>query len=389
MNKSKVESKKSKVWYCILLLFLFCSVANAELGNLNNFINLGYVKSGSMEMTAFTWSPNMSIGPWAMGVDVNIPLNQTRPVGFDNVVMRFAEYNDGQKGLRYGILDGVTWGKGLLMKNYSTRTVGPIMQNNQQTAFKGYLNTERVGVQILSTWSNIYAVRLTEKPNSWLNLGQSYITDTDGPSITQPDGTTIKYPSVSGAAVDASIPLPLNLEGYAEAATLFGHGTGLTVGVNWGFDAMVFNLGFDAGYRALDNRFVPSYFSADYETNPVNLTSYEATGQAKNGYLAELRVLAGQFFKASALYEAYNGSNTALTGSAAAEMDKIFASIYYKQPDFKDFRSLSYEQGAISGGALGYKVNQAMWLVINYKKAYDPVLGQVLESQYYEVKFSL
>ena len=379
----------NKLLFAVVICGLLTSSAFAELGNLNNFINLGLIKSGSNETYAFTWCPNFSLGPWAMGFDVNIPVNKPNPLGFDSVVWRYAEYNDGQKGLRYGMLDNLTWGKGLLMKNYSTRTVGPIIQNNQQTAFKGYLNADRMGVQFLSTWSHIYGLRLTEKVNSWLTLGQSYLTDTDGPSIVQTDGTVIKYPSVSGAAVDASIPLPLNLEGYAEAATLFGHGTGMTFGVNWGLDAMVFNLGFDAGYRVLDNKFVPGYFSADYETNPVNLTSYEATGLAKNGYVAELKALAGQFLKVNALYEAYNGSNAALTASAAAEMDKIFASIYYKQPDFKDFRSLSYEQGAISGGGLGYKVNQAMWLVINYKKAYDPVLGQVVESQYYEVKFSL
>ena len=391
---SNIQISIFKIWFLgfVICLYLascilgFSSSVWAMDGALSNGISLGYIKAGTAEVAAISWRPDLKVGPWALGLDVNLPMGDKKPEGYDSIVFRYAEFNDGQKGLRYGILEGVTWGKGLLMKNYSTRVAGPITQNNQQTAFNGFLNADRVGVQFMSTWSHIYAARLTERVNPMLVLGQSYITDADGPSIKQPDGTTIHYPSVSGAALDASVPLPLNFEGYAEAAQLFGHGTGLTFGINWGMEALVFAAAFDAGYRSLDNKFVPGYFNADYETNPVNLSSYEATGQSKNGYIAELNLLAGKFFKANALYEAYNGSNAALTAAAEGEMDKLYAQIYFKQPNFEDFRSLTYEQGAITGGALGFKVNPNTLLVVNYKKAYDPVLGSVVESQYYEAK---
>jgi hypothetical protein len=356
---------------------------------LSNGISMGYIKAGTVEVVAVSWSPDVRLGPWGVGLDVNLPIGTQKPEGYDSVVMRYAEYNDGQKGLRYGVLDNVTWGRGLLMKNYSTRVAGPIVQNNQQTAFKGYLNADRAGLQFLSTWSHIYALRLTERVNPWLTLGQSYITDTDGPSITQTDGSVIQYPSVSGAALDATVPLPLNFEGYAEAATLFNHGTGTAFGINWGMEALVFSAGLDIGYRAIDKKFVPGYWSADYETNPVNLTSYEATGTDKNGYVAELKVLASNLIKLNALYENYNGSNASLTANAASEYDKYYASVYFKQPNFQDFRSLTLEQGAIVGGAVGFKINPNALLIANYKKAYDPVLGRVVESQYYEVKLTI
>jgi hypothetical protein len=358
----------------------------ADQGTLTNSIGLGYIKAGSAEVGAISWRPDLSLGAWALGFDANIPLGDKKPEGFDSIVFRFAEYNDGQKGLRYGVLDNVTWGRGLLMKNYSTRIAGPITQNNQQTAIKGFFNAERVGVQFMSTWSHIYAVRLTEKVNPMLTLGQSYITDADGPSIKQPDGSTINYPSVSGAAVDASVPLPLNFEGYAEAAHLISHGTATTIGINWGLEALIFSAGFDAGYRFIDQKFVPGYFNTDYETNPINLSSYEAAGQSKDGYVAELKLLASNLFKMNALYESYKGSNTTLTANAETEIDKIYASVYFKQPNFQDFRSLTLEQGAIVGGSIGYKINPNMILITSYKKAYDPVLGKVIESQYYEVK---
>jgi len=367
-----------------ILLFIYPSYAFQS--NVSNGISLGYIKAGSAEVGVVTWRPDLSLGTWSLGFDANLPLGDKKPEGFDSIVFRSAEYNDGQKGLRYGVLDNVTWGRGLLMKNYSTRIAGPITQNNQQTAIKGFFNAERVGVQFMSTWSHIYAVRLTEKVNPMLTIGQSYITDTDGPSIKQPDGSTINYPSVSGAAVDASVPLPLNFEGYAEAAQLINHGTATTIGINWGLEAFIFSAGFDAGYRFIDQKFVPGYFNADYETNPINLSSYEATGQSKDGYVAELKLLAANVLMINALYESYKGSNTTLTANAETEIDKIYASAYFKQPNFQDFRSLTLEEGAILGGSIGYKINPNMMLIASYKKAYDPVLGKVIESQFYEAK---
>jgi hypothetical protein len=354
----------------ILSVFVLSGTSQAAAGMLSNGISLGYIKAGSAEVAAMAWRPDFKLGPLAVGLDVNIPMGENKPQGYESVVFRYAEYNDGQKGLRYGMLDGVTWGRGLLMKNYSTRTAGPIVQNNQQTAFKGFVNADRVGVQVLSTWSHIYAFRLTEKVNPMLTLGQSYIS----------------APTAKGAALDASVPLPLNFEGYAEAATLFNHGTGAGVGITWGMEALIFSAALDVGYRSIDNKFVPGYWSADYETNPVNLASYEASGRNKNGYIAELRLLAANLLKLDALYESYNGSNAALTGNAVAELDRITLGAYFKQPDFQDFRSLSIEQGAIVGYSLGYKINPNTLLVGNYKKAYDPALGRVVESQYYEVR---
>jgi hypothetical protein len=385
MRITRLARAKSRA-YALLITFLLACTAFADQGFLSNGISLGYLKAGSAEVGAASWHPDIHLGPLSMGFDAYLPLGSQRPEGFDSIVFRYAEYNDGQKGLRYGVLDNLTWGHGLLMKDYSTSTAGPITQNNQQTALKLFFNADKFGFQAMSTWSHIYALRLTEKVNPYLILGQSYITDADGPAVKQPDGTTINYPSVSGMAVDASVPLPMNFEGYAETATLFGHGMGTTIGIDWGMEAQILSAGFNAGYRFIDNKFVPGYFNQDYETNPVNLSSYEATGQSKNGYITELRLIAANTLKIDALYEAYYGSNTSLNANAETQLDKIFASAYFNQPNFQDFRSLTLEQGAIIGYALGYKINPNMLLVLNYKKAYDPVLGSVVESQYYEAK---
>ncbi|KAF0133163.1 MAG: hypothetical protein FD145_1421 [Candidatus Saganbacteria bacterium] len=373
----------------MIVLILFQSISFAEIGSLNainNAIGIGYIKAGTSEVGSISWNPDFKLGAWALGVNCNFPLGNNKPEGYESIVFRYAEYNDGQKGLRYGVLDNLTWGKGLLMKNYSSRTAGSIIQSNEQTALKGFINADRIGVQALSTWSHIFALRFTEKINPMFTLGQSFITDSDGTSVKQTNGTVLTSPSVTGYAIDASVPLPLNFEGYAEAAQLVNHGSGITFGLNWAMDILVFSAALDAGYRSIDNKFVPGYFNTDYETNPISLTSYEATGKSKDGYIAELKLLAANLLKFNALYECYNGSNASLNADAETEYDKIKTTLYYKQPNFQDFRSLSFEQGAILGGSVGYKVNPNTMLVTNFKKAYDPVLGRVVETQFYEVK---
>jgi len=240
----------------------------------------------------------------------------------------------------------------------------------------------------MSTWSHIYALRLTERITPWLILGQSYVTDTDGPRVVLPDGSSVQNPAVSGMAADASVPLPLNFEGYAEAAQLFGHGSAATVGIDWAMDALVLSAAFDAGYRIVDRSFVPGYFGPDYEINPIDFTSYEASGQSKNGYIADLKLVATNLLRLNAVYESDCGSNASLYADAYTELDRITASYYYKQPNFADLRSLTYEEGAITGGSLGYKITPNLIAAVNFKNAYDPVLGKVVESRYYEVKLA-
>ncbi|OGC15565.1 hypothetical protein A3J90_07175 [candidate division WOR-1 bacterium RIFOXYC2_FULL_37_10] len=375
-----------------LAIVIFCILGGISFGSValsDNTISLGYIKAGSSEIAAISWRPDFRLGAWGVGLAVNIPVGNNKPEGYDTVVFRYAEYNDGIKGLRYGMLDGYTWGHGLLMKNYSSRNSGPITQNNNQTAFKGYFNAERVGAEFFTTWSHLYGVRLTERAHQLLILGQSYITDADGVPVKNIDGTTTIYPSVSGLAIDASVPLPMNFVGYAETAALMmtsNSAVGSTIGINWGFNALVFAALFDAGYRINGKNFVPGYFNGNYETNPINLTSYEASSKEKNGYIAEVNLLFSSLLQADVIYEYYNGSNAVLNGKASAKYDKYTASAYFEQPKFTDFRSLNLEQGAIIGMTVGYDINDNMTLFAHYKKAYDPTAGKVIESQYYEVK---
>lgn len=260
------------------------------------------------------------------------------------------------------------------------------MPVNEQTGYKGYVDLDNNVVSAMATKSNIYYLRLEQRVNPLLTLGEYYVTDTTGRKIVQADGTTRQFPSVSAVGVDAVTPLPANLEGYAEAGQLMNYGNGFAAGLSWAYDLMVAKAMFLAEYRMLDKGFVPAYFGADYENNPVDLASAEASGQQKNGYLAQLGINALGLMSLNLIFESYQDSNTTLTGDLTAKLgDRLTVRGYYKQPNFVDYRSVTLEQGAVLGADIAYQVNPYTSLITHYKKSYDPATGQVELTQYYEI----
>ena len=352
-------------------------------------MSIGYIKVGTMDVFSLAWRPDFKFGAWGLGADVNLALGDKKPANYESAVLRYVEYDDSKKGLRYGVLDWVTIGKGLVMKNYTTRVGTTVLLNNTQMGFKGYYDMDKYVARGLATRSNIYAVRLEERINPTLTLGQYYVTDTIGRTVTLSSGVARTFPSVSAIGADATMPLPANFEVFAEAGSLVNHGNGLTAGLSWAYDLMVANASFSWEYRFLDKGFVPRYFNVDYENNPVDLTSAEASGRAKNGYLAQLGINALGLASLNAAYESYADSNAALMADLSAQFsDQVNVKGYYKQPNFADYRSISLEQGAILGADVTYKVNQMTSLITHYKKAYNPATGQVEVTQYYEVGLS-
>jgi len=350
-------------------------------------ISVGYVKVGTQEVGNIAWHPDFKIGPWESGFDVNIPLGENKPTDYESVVLRYVGYDDGKKGLRYGIIDNMTWGHGLLLSHYSTRSNDiDVLQNNTQLALRGYVDFDKYVIRGLSTRTGLNGIRIEERINPMLTLGQTVIADSDG--IT-PAGTT-ESQKVTGLGIDATVPLPLNLEGFAEYAQLVDHGSGLSTGVSWGYDIMVAKASFLAAYRMMDSGFVPGYFGPEYETNPINLASAEATGNVKNGYVAQFGLNALGLASLDIIYENYNDSDSAsINANAFAKLPgDIEATYYYQQPDFVNFRSLTLEEGAIIGGSLAYPVNPYTRIVAHFKKAYNTDTQQVEESTYYELRLS-
>ncbi|MBU0501650.1 MAG: hypothetical protein ABIH69_06245 [bacterium] len=352
-------------------------------------LSLGLVTEGTRSAYSLTWHPNFKFGPIGFGLDASYALGDSKPIGYENFVLRYVEYDDGSQGLRYGVIESLTWGHGLLIKNYTNRLAGPIVLNNEQVGVVGYFNNSQDGYLVRGLWSKtgVAGARLEEKINPNLTLGQTYVTDNDGIMIA----TTGRTQKVAGIGLDATTPLPIGWVGFAEWAALQNYGSGLSAGVSWDRDFTLAQASFIAAYRLLDKGFVPGYFGEGYETNPIDLSTAEATGNNKNGYLIEFKSKIMDMATLNAAYENYNDSNSAsLTANAFARLPQnVEVTGYYQQPNFDNFRAISFEEGAIIGGSLAYPANQFTKLIVHYRKAYNPTTGQVESSRYYEVRFSL
>ena len=356
----------------------------------SNGLTMGYIKEGSSEVGVLAWKPDWKMGPWGVGLDINIPTGNQATNNIQNIVFRYAEYDDGAKGLRYGVLDNVTLGHGLIMNNYSTRNLNYAVLNNDQVGLKGYYDWDKYGVGGMSTYTHVYYVTLKEKLHPRLILTEYYVTDADGVNIIQTDGTTRNFAQQSGFGIDATVPIIPGWDLFAEAGQLSNYGNGYSAGSGWALDFI--GLGsatFMASYRMLDKAFVPGYFNVDYESNPIDLTSSEAGSENKNGYLVQLSATVLDRGEVTISYEDYKNSNPALTGLASAVISKdVSATAYYQQPNFSSIRAITLEEGAIIGGSVTYKVNPFTSMTVHYKKAYNSDTGQVEETQYYEIGLS-
>jgi hypothetical protein len=82
--------------------------------------------------------------------------------------------------LRYGVLENITWGHGLLVKNYTTRPPSSVILSNENAGLKGYVDLDYSKIIAMGTKTNIYGGRIEERVHPFLNLGQHYISDSDG-----------------------------------------------------------------------------------------------------------------------------------------------------------------------------------------------------------------
>jgi len=243
-------------------------------------------------------------------------------------------------------------------------------------------------VEAIDSWTSLYAVRVTERVHPMIELGQTYVNDPNGVDVKDSAGNTNHFPAQAGYGIDVIFPIWPGVQPYIDYSKLVNYGGGLSAGVNSGVDFMSLGkLMFKAEYRALDKNFVPGYFNDNYETNPINLASAEALGGSnKNGYLLQADAAVMDIFSAMAAFESYEKSNPTLTARAKVDYDKYYVQYSFNQSNFVDARSFTLDNGAVLNTDIGYKVNPNTMLIWHYKSAYDPTVGQVVNSSYYEAK---
>ena len=385
-----------KILAVSLLMVLFTvSAAFAQMpsiystANFSNGISLGFLNTGTTNTGLASWNPDLGLGAFKLGLGVNIPFNDPSGRVVDRVVVRYAQYDSQKWGFRYGVISNYTLGYGLLVDNYTSAQTG-IVQSNNQSGLRGYFNQGIYGAEALGTWSKFYAVRLSEEITPRLTLGQYYAADSDGIDFKRPDGTQVVYPSQSGFGLDAGYSVWSGGTIFAEYAKMMNHGAGISAGFNQDLDIFIGRANLRAERRFIDKNFIPGYFNENYETNPIDIASYEAASSRKDGY----RLSAGATVLSKgniwAVLEGYEGSNTTLKAYASAILsENYYGEVQYTQSDFKDARSLNLEEGAVITGKLGYKVNPFTTVIANYKQYYDPSAGRVVYTQWYEMSLNI
>lgn len=354
----------------------------------SNGISLGMLNTGTANTGLASWNPDIGLGAFKLGLGINVPFNDPTGRVVDNIVVRYAQYDSRRWGFRYGVISNYTLGYGLLVNNYTSAQTG-IIQSNQQSGLRVYYKQDIYGAEGMGTWSKFQAVRLTEEIMPRLVLGQYYAGDSDGINFLRPDGTRVVYPSQSGFGIDAGYSVWNGGTVFAEYAKMNNHGSGISAGFNQDMGILIGRANFRAERRLIDRNFVPGYFNENYETDPIDIASYEASNTSKNGYKVQLGATVLSLGNIWAVLEGYEGSNTTLKGYASAKIgDLYFAEAGYSQQNFIDARSLTLDQGAVITGKLGYKVNPFTTVIANYKQYYDPAAGKVVYTQWYEIALS-
>lgn len=258
--------------YAMLLCFF---VQSMSLAAGQATFGLSALNNNGSSVTVLTLYPTLGVGNWKVGLDVNIFLpSDAKPKSVPYVLFHYIEYDDGFSGIRYGIMDGITLGYGLIMNDYSSRVNGTTMFDPTQAGVKAYTNLYKpYGVMALMTHSQIYAGRLTYQPDMFTLLGRpivlgvSYAVDNDG--VKTPTKTYGKGQAAMAADIGCELLGPAAIL-FSEYGQLLNHNGGLMAGLK-GRLVGLFTYQFD--YRALGRNFIPAYFGYQYEVQPVDLTA--------------------------------------------------------------------------------------------------------------------
>lgn len=341
---------------------------------------------GTETLPKISASPDLNLGPISIGLDIEYIVAKKKKeilAGTDSgknpIIVRFVEYNKDPLSARWGVLEKIKLGKGLIMNNYTTAaTVKSAAFTNKDKGIKVGYKGDKYGATVLTTPSHVYGARLTYNLNPKLILGTTLVTDPD------------KTDDVSAYGVDVTVPLIKRFEVYSELATLQDKNvskTGFNIGADFGLPSL--KVMWKNEFRSFQEGFVPTPFDAHYEVASLDRKAsglhfvLPATTNIKNGFLSKLDFgLLEQYVKASIAYEDYKKAEPRLIGEANFDLSSLTKEI--KQPGIPSNikGTITYEEqnvrpgtagknGIIKAKITGNVVPKYVDVVINYLKSYQ------------------
>lgn len=361
---------------------------NAGLG----MVNYKNAQGQSESLPKLQLQPTLRLGPITTGLDVELLIASKdkkkiiQDSGKNPVIVRFVEYNKDPLSARWGTLERITLGRGLIMNNYSSATSAKSsVFTNKDKGVKVSYKKDEYGITALATPSHIYGVRGYYKAAPKLTVGGTVVMDGD------------KKDDISAYGLDITVPLMSKVDFYTEVATLKiedENKSGFTSGVY--LNLIENKLGWKNEFRNFADGFVPGYFDAHYETYSLFGGRTQAP-QSKNGFLSRIDIALIEQVKMFAAYEKYKNAEPRLVAEAQIDLTNLSGEggksplppvkgiISYQQENFrvKD----DPNKNAIIKGTLSVGLQKNIDLVVGYLRTYDLLQDKPITSTTYNVKY--
>lgn len=343
-------------------------------------------RADELNPAALMYEGEFAYRNFAIGANINLLSANTKIKDFDPLVLTRLEYDTGTEGIRYEPIDDMTFGAGLLIRRFSTLDRQLVLPANDGFGLHAYYLGDYFDLDSFATWSHIYGARVSEDFFGVATIGQSFVADADGEDVKTKDGIERDVDARTGYAFDLWAPLFGDFDFYSEIAALKDAGSGYSAGFHWGYNVVAMQVSARAEGRFSGKGFAPGYFGWGYEMNPIDLSSLEAYGKPRSGYLLGLSSSVLDYFNIDIAYEGYHDSNGAFSIDGWTRiMENLFVSAYFKQPSFANYRCTTYVDGELMGATFRYDISPTMYVAIAAKKSFDAKYGDVRESSLVEI----
>lgn len=284
-----------------------------------------------------------------------------------SIVLRRVAYDYKERlGFEWGRLQKVNFGYGLIMSNYDSGSFGSEEFTNDKAGFLGYLTIGNIGLQGMTTRTNVQAGRVTYTlENTFLPsiiFGGTAVKDTDGISEIH-SGLAITREETEILGADVGIPIRGDFfVCFAEFAEIGNRGKGLSAGVQ----GDIFNrVSYRLEYRKLEADFVPGYFNAQYEATPFSF-EMDAPKEDIEGGLALLEVnLLGDAIQSSVQIEKYNERDTLMSAGIGWKQIGNTAGVVNYRENFSDGND-----NAILETSVRYFTGSGIDYITHYRRVY-------------------
>lgn len=279
-----------------------------------------------------------------------------RDQGNDVIVLDSLLWAHDRIKLRYGDLEGVTFGRGFVVNNYYS----DVKNNNPDNESKALLFdtfSDRSHVTVFGTLSHLMAARGERKMGD-VTVGGTIAFDSD--------------PDLEVYAVDAKYNIFDNRWSvYAEGADITGGGNGFTLGTALTPVPKLADFTITGEYRKFDSDFAPSLIDEHYEAKPAVSYVQGVTGGKIEGFYLGADYSAGNGNSIRVFFEDYESTRSRVGGEATARLaDRLNFKLFYAQENFVPSNNVRAED-TVALGTLTYALTNRFDLVLDYYRAFN------------------